>query len=49
MNDCDISEFQVEIGDIIILSSDGLYDVLPDHIIEETVARHDPKVQQFYI
>ena len=42
-SDSDIREFQVRHKDIIVLSSDGMYDVVPDHVIEKIVNNHISK------
>ena len=43
-SDSDIREFPVKHKDIIVLSSDGMYDVVPDHVIEKIVNNHSDKV-----
>ena len=43
--DSDIREFRVERGDIIILSSDGLFDVMSDQTIEKIVNNRSEKVK----
>jgi serine/threonine protein phosphatase PrpC len=39
--DSDLREFPVQKGDIILLSSDGLFDVLQDQMIEKIVNSHN--------
>ena len=46
-SDSDIREFPVKHKDIIVLSSDGMYDVVPDHVIEKIVNNHNDKVSLF--
>lgn len=41
--DSDIREFQVKKGDIIVLSSDGMFDVVQDQVIEKIVNNHNEK------
>jgi serine/threonine protein phosphatase PrpC len=42
--DSDLKEFRVKKGDIIVMSSDGLFDVLTDQEVERVVNSHNPKV-----
>ncbi len=41
--DSDLREFRVKKGDIIVMSSDGLFDVLRDSDIERIVNSHNPQ------
>ena len=42
--DSDIREFPVKNRDLIILSSDGMFDVVQDNVIEKVVNHHNDKV-----
>lgn len=44
LRDSDVKEFQVNRGDLLVLSSDGLFDVVQDHVIERVVKSHDERV-----
>jgi serine/threonine protein phosphatase PrpC len=44
LQDSDLKEFQVKKNDIIVLSSDGLYDVVTDSDIEKIVNSFDERV-----
>ncbi|CAF1023739.1 unnamed protein product, partial [Brachionus calyciflorus] len=41
--DSDLGEFEAHKNDIIVLSSDGLYDVVSDNVIEQIVNSYDEK------
>lgn len=49
VQDSDQREFPVQKNDIIILSSDGLYDVVPDNVIESIVKSFDERVSFYKI
>lgn len=38
-SDAICEDFELELGDIIILSTDGLFDNIPNHIIEHILSR----------
>jgi serine/threonine protein phosphatase PrpC len=44
IQDSDQRQFQVRKGDLIILSSDGLYDVVEDHSIERICRNREENV-----
>jgi serine/threonine protein phosphatase PrpC len=41
IQDSDIREFEVKDKDLIILASDGMYDVVTDHAIENILKNFD--------
>ncbi len=45
--DSDLQTFPVEKNDLIILGSDGIYDVMSDSKIEDVVNKRDLKVYSF--
>ena len=42
--DSDIREFQVYKGDLVILASDGMFDVVTDSVIEKVVNNRNENV-----
>ena len=41
IQDSDVREFEVQDKDLIILASDGMFDVVPDHAIENILNHFD--------
>ncbi len=48
-SDAEVSELQVENGDVVLVASDGFYDNVWQHDIEELLSREDESVEELVL